>query len=103
LLEQCPGEPLCDACLAFACSVSLTEMRVVTAAADDERFRRDTATCASCQRQTTTLRWGTGDLLAADKCAECHQPIDREQDLEVVGADRYHRRCWRLRSRASGA
>jgi hypothetical protein len=26
LLEQCPGEHLCDACLAFACSVSLTEI-----------------------------------------------------------------------------
>ena len=70
LLEQCPGEPLCDACLAFACSVSLTEMRLVTAAVGhDAPFRRDSAICASCRRQTTTLAWGNGAA----------------EDVEVVG------------------
>ena len=47
---------MCDACLAFACSVSLTEMRAVTAAVSDAApFSRATATCVSCRRQTTTL------------------------------------------------
>src|SRR5207237_964779 len=53
------------ACLAFACSVSLTEMRLVTAAVGhDAPFRRDSAICASCRRQTTTLAWGNGDVLS---------------------------------------
>jgi len=95
LLEQCPGEPLCDACLAFACSVSLTEMRLVTAAvAHDAPFRRDSAICASCRRQTTTLVWGSGDVLAPDKCSLCNEPIDAAEDVDVVDADRFHRRCW---------
>ena len=95
LLEQCPGESLCDACLAFACSVSLTEMRLVTAAVGhDAPFRRDSAICASCRRQTTTLAWGTGDVLATDKCSLCREPIDPAEAVEVVNADRFHSRCW---------
>jgi hypothetical protein len=99
LLEQCPGEPLCDACLAFACSVSLTEMRLVTAAVGhDAPFRRDSAVCASCRRQTTTLAWGSSDVLAPDKCSLCNEPIDAAEDIDVVDADRFHRRCWQRRT-----
>ena len=95
LLEQCPGEPLCDACLAFACSVSLTEMRLVTAAVGhDAPFRRHSAICASCRRQTTTLAWGSGDVRATDNCSLCNEPIDAAEDVEVVDADRFHSRCW---------
>ena len=93
LLEQCPGEPLCDACLAFACSVSLSEMRVVTIAVGlDVPFVRDTATCVSCRRQTTTLCLRTR---AADtKCTHCSRPLDPGEDVEVVDTDRFHRLCW---------
>jgi len=79
LLEQCPGEPLCDACLAFG---------------HDAPFRRPSAICASCRRQTTTFAWGSGDVLAPDKCSLCNQPIDAAEDVDVVDADRLHRRCW---------
>ena len=82
MLEQCPGEPLCDACLAFACAVSLTEMRVVTSAvAHDAPFTRATQTCVSCRRQTTTLAW---DMRLADEdCASCSRPIDASDEAEV--------------------
>jgi hypothetical protein len=93
LLEQCPGESLCDACLAFACSVSLSEMRAVTIAVGlDAPFVRDTATCASCRRQTTTLclRGGAVDT----KCTHCSRPIGPMEDVQVVDTDRFHRQCW---------
>jgi hypothetical protein len=81
--------------LAFACSVSLTEMRVVTAAVSAiTPFSRGTATCASCRRQTVTLTWGT-DRVAVDKCTHCSRPIDPGEKVEVVDTDRFHRRCWR--------
>ena len=93
LLEQCPGEPLCDACLAFACSVSLTDMRAVTTAiGDGEPFTRATATCASCRRQTTTVVAGMRP--DADKCSHCSRPIEPSEPVEVVETDRFHRLCW---------
>lgn len=99
LLEQCPGEPLCDACLAFACSVSLTEMRFVTAAvANEAPFARATSTCASCRRQTPTLAWGNGHGngdLPADKCPHCSRPIEATDEPVIVDADRFHDHCWR--------
>lgn len=94
LLEQCPGEPLCDPCLAFACSVSLNEMRGVTTAIGDVAFMRATATCASCRRLTTTLVWGTRP--GEDKCAHCSRPLVPADDVEVIDSDRFHRRCWNL-------
>jgi hypothetical protein len=79
--------------LAFACAVSLTEMRVVTATVGhDDPFIRATATCASCRRQTTTLTWGLPP--ANDKCAHCSRVIEPSQDIEVVDSDRFHRHCW---------
>src|SRR5438128_8237244 len=93
LLEQCPGEPLCDACLAFACAVSLAEIRgVTTIVGHDEPFARTTATCASCRRQTTTLTWGLPPANA--KCAYCSRVIEPSDDAEVVDTDRFHRHCW---------
>ena len=93
MLEQCPGEPLCDACLAFACSVSLTEMRAVTTTVGrDAPFTRTTATCASCRRQTTTLTWGLPP--AKDKCAYCSGVIEPSESAEVVDTDRFHHHCW---------
>ena len=93
LLEQCPGEPLCDACLAFACSVSLSDMRAVTTAVGETApFTRAIATCASCRRQTTTLVWKArpGD----DKCAHCSRLIGPNDHVEVVDTERFHRQCW---------
>jgi len=93
LLEQCPGEPLCDACLAFACSVSLTEMRIVTTTLTNAtRFVRGIATCASCRRQTTTLALGARPT--DEKCAHCSNRIEPSDDIQVVDTERFHRHCW---------
>jgi hypothetical protein len=57
LLRSAPGDALCDACLAFACDVSLTEMRELTSAlllAEPDRFQR-APTCASCRRTVSAI------------------------------------------------
>jgi predicted amidophosphoribosyltransferase len=68
LLLAGPGEPLCDACLALACAVSLTEMRLVTRnLLARPEFRRGTA-CASCQRDVPTIVYPAS-------CDSCGQPL----------------------------
>lgn len=49
LLQSAPDDALCDACLAFACSVSVIEMRAWTELLlrIDPQFQR-ASTCASC-------------------------------------------------------
>jgi len=94
LLEQCPGEPLCDACLAFACSVSLTEMRgATTSLAHDGGFLRAAATCGSCRRQATTtvMREAAADT----KCVHCSRPLIDEEPFSV-DEEVFHMTCWRL-------
>ena len=56
LLRSAPYEAVCDACLAFACAVSLTEMRALTEALlqIDAQFQR-AATCASCRRTVPSI------------------------------------------------
>jgi len=54
LLEETPGDALCDACLAFAAAVALIDMRVVADALPRERpgVERGTARCENCRRET---------------------------------------------------
>jgi hypothetical protein len=55
LLMDGPGEALCDACLALACAVSLTEMRQITRRVlGDPSFQRG-GSCASCRRVVPTI------------------------------------------------
>jgi len=51
LLRQEPGAALCDACLAFASSTSLMEVRAITASLvhDAREFQR-ASRCVSCRR-----------------------------------------------------
>lgn len=66
-------------------------MRAVTSAvARDEPINRDTATCASCRRQTLTLSWGS-----ANKCSLCSEHLDPVGDVVVNGTEQLHVKCWR--------
>ena len=68
-------------------------MRVVTIAAGLEvPFVRDTETCASCRRQTTTLCLRKHGV--DTKCAHCSRLIELAEDVEVIDTDRFHRICW---------
>ena len=51
LLSSASAEPLCDACLAFACATSLMEMRAATEdlVTSDPSFHRG-GSCGSCRR-----------------------------------------------------
>ena len=94
LLEQSPGEPLCDPCLAFACSVSLTEMRAATAVlAASSHFVREPAFCGSCRRQTPTT--AVRQSPAESKCVHCSRPL-LDQEPFTVGRDVFHMSCWRM-------
>ena len=54
LLEQTPGDALCDACLAFAAEAALFDMRHATAELPRLRpgVERGMARCQSCRRET---------------------------------------------------
>jgi hypothetical protein len=93
LLRESHGDALCNACLAFACATSLTDMWQVTAGLLSEHgeFASVAAPCASCHRVTTTFA-----CLGPPKCAHCSRPIDPGAAALVVDGDRFHRSCWQL-------
>src|SRR5690349_4174508 len=88
LLVDAAGEPLCDACLAFACSISLGQMRRVT-----ERLlthasfhRRDS--CVSCRRTVPAIAF-------AAKCVHCSRPVLPGEDALEIEIDMFHAACLR--------
>jgi hypothetical protein len=86
--------------LAFACSVSLGEMRdVTTGVGGIPPFIRTIATCASCRRQTLTLSRSVPTV--DEKCAHCSRRIEPADDVEVIDTDRFHRHCWTLLTSAA--
>jgi len=93
LLEQAPGESICAACLAFACSTSLSSMLQATAAlaAGSTAFTWGPATCVGCRRTTNTITYAR-----RDKCAHCSRAIDDDGLAEVIDGDRFHRSCWQM-------
>src|SRR5215813_1031137 len=79
LLLDASGEALCDACLAFACSVSLAEMHqlteeLLTRASFQRRDR-----CISCRRTVPAIAY------AARKCTHCSHPVLPGDN--AIGAD----------------
>jgi hypothetical protein len=93
LLRQSPGDAVCAACLAFACEVSLTEMRdvIVTVVASDDRSIEIAPTCVSCRRTVPSAIYRP----RVGKCAHCSQPIARHDVSEFIGGDLFHAPCWR--------
>jgi hypothetical protein len=90
LLEQAPGEAVCNACLAFACSTSLSEMLELTAAlVGENEFTSGPATCVSCRRTTTTIVYSK-----RVKCVHCSRVINDEAPGIEVEGDVFHRVCW---------
>jgi hypothetical protein len=57
LLKTAPGDPLCDACVAFALELSLEDARALTGSLAERSmaFPRGARTCASCHRSTHTI------------------------------------------------
>ena len=89
LLVDAAGEPLCDACLAFACSVTLDEMREVTEEllTHPTFHRRDR--CVSCRRTAPALAYSA-------KCAHCSRPVGRDDDALEIGSDILHAVCFNM-------
>lgn len=61
LLEQTPGDALCDACLAFAAEAPLIDMRHATGQLPQVRsgMERGTGRCVSCRRETVVTVYRT--------------------------------------------
>ena len=93
LLQEARGDALCNACLAFACSTSLTEMWQATAALLGERAEVASAvgTCDRCHRMTSTFTW-----VGQPKCAHCSRPLGDASATVSAGGDEFHRHCWRV-------
>jgi hypothetical protein len=88
LLVDAAGEALCDACLAFACSVSLHEMRqlteeLLTSASFQRRDR-----CVSCRRTVPAIAF-------AAKCVHCSRPVIPGEDALDIEGDIFHAACLR--------
>jgi hypothetical protein len=61
LLEQAPGDALCDACLAFAAEAALIDMRHATGELPSLRpgIERGAGRCQSCRRDTLVTVYRT--------------------------------------------
>jgi hypothetical protein len=91
LLEQAPGEAVCNACLAFACSTNLTEIWQATSvlvAAAGKEFASGPGTCSGC-RMTPTVA-----SMRRANCAHCSRAIDDNGLGVVIEGDAFHRSCW---------
>jgi hypothetical protein len=86
LLVDAAGEALCDACLAFACSVSLAEMRQATEQLlSGASFQRRDG-CVSCHRTVPALAF-------AAKCAHCSRAVLPGEDALEFNGDMFHAAC----------
>ena len=91
LLKQEPGAALCDACLAFACSASLLEVRAITESLVRESGGLQRAsTCASCRRTVPTTFYRRGL-----KCVQCSDEILSDSDGVVIEDQAFHVHCLR--------
>ena len=91
LLMDAAGEALCDSCLAFACSVSLTEMREVTKELVSSVSFQSSERCASCRRTVPAIMYST-------KCAHCSRAVFPGEDALEISGDILHAACFRLLS-----
>jgi hypothetical protein len=90
LLKRTPRESRCDACLAYGCSISLTDMQQITAELRISRdFTEGGYACASCGRLAATT------IYHIRKCAHCSRPIGRDGLGMMFGGDEFHSLCWR--------
>ena len=86
LLLDAAGEPLCDDCLALACSVSPGEMRQIT---------EDLATSPSfeCRGRCVSCRRGVSAIAYTAKCVHCSRAVLPGEDALVADGDILHAAC----------
>ena len=93
LLRQSSDESLCAACLAFACGVSLLEMRdAIDRLESDGRTIEMRPACASCRRTIPSATYRR----PAGKCVHCSRPVQPREEGIIFEADLYHAACLRV-------
>src|SRR5215813_10618551 len=89
LLIDAAGEPLCDFCLALACSVTLDEMRQVTEELTSSGFeRRDM--CVGCRHTIPAIAY------SPKKCTHCSRPVFPGDNAIAADGDVLHAACFRV-------
>jgi len=89
LLVDAPGIAICDSCLTRSCSISLGNVRAITAvllnSAGFDRHDR----CWSCCRNVDAIVYRS-------KCVHCSRPIESGDQAVIIGADLFHAACRRV-------
>jgi hypothetical protein len=89
LLLDAAGEPLCDSCLAFACSASLIEVRQVAEELLSRAHFQRGERCLSCRRAVPAI-------LYSAKCTHCSRGVRSGDDALEIGGDLFHAVCFRM-------
>ena len=89
LLVDAAGAALCDSCLAFACSVSLMEMRRATEELLSIVGFARSDRCVSCRRTVPAINYTA-------KCAHCSRGIRPGDNGLERGGDLFHAACFRI-------
>jgi hypothetical protein len=89
LLMDAADEALCDSCLAFACSVSLAEMRALMEELLGSTSFQRRHRCASCHRSVPAIA-------CSAKCAHCTRPVLPRESALTVGSDFLHAACFNV-------
>jgi len=86
LLIDAAGEPLCDACLALACSVTLGEMRRVTEELLTTASFQRRDSCVSCRHTVPAIAYSA-------KCVHCSRAVLPGDDALHIDGDIFHASC----------
>lgn len=91
LLQQEPGTALCDACLAYACAVSLSEIRpVIEGLLQSNPMFQHGSSCVSCRRAVPSTLYAR-----PKKCAHCSRPLAEGAASLTFDIDVFHDACLR--------
>jgi len=86
VLIDAAGKALCDSCLAFACSVTLDEMRQVTEALLTSPSFQGRDRCICCHHTVPAIAF-------AAKCVHCSRAIVPGEDALDIDGDMFHAVC----------
>jgi hypothetical protein len=88
LLIDAAGKALCDSCLAFACSVTLDEMRQVTEELLTSPSFQRCDSCICCHHTAPAIAYSA-------KCVHCSRLVSPGEDASEIDGDIFHAVCLR--------
>ena len=89
VLMDAAGNALCDSCLAFACSVTLDEMRQVTEELLTSRSFHGRDRCICCHHTVPATAYSV-------KCVHCSHAVLPRGGAIASGGDIFHAACFKI-------